>query len=330
MPAAASPPIASPHNPKVKYLRSLRLRKVRELERRFLVEGIRAVEEAICCGAEVETVVYCPELLVSERAQALVSRTAAVRRLALAAEPFRSLSTREDPQGIAAIVRTVGHSLQDIPLSPGLLVIVAHQLQDPGNLGSVIRTADAAGASGVVVVEPAVDLYDPHTVRATMGSLFALPIVRLSQEAALGDWYTQVRAAGLPLLVVASSAHGQVEHYDVDYRRPVVLLIGNERSGLPEAVRESADVLVRLPMVGRATSLNAAAAATALVYEIVRQRRSNGGADAPTASSDGRETPQSGPIALSMGGPAHGMIDAAARTRPQQPAIIMSPWGTAR
>ena len=113
-----------------------------------------------------------------------------------------------------------------------LLVVVAHQLRDPGNLGSIIRTADAAGATGVVVVEPSVDLYDPQTVRATMGSLFALPVVRLADEAILPLWYAEIRAERWPLMVVSSSAHGQTLHSDVDYGRPVVLLVGSEREGL--------------------------------------------------------------------------------------------------
>jgi TrmH family RNA methyltransferase len=153
-----------------------------------------------------------------------------------------------------------------------MLVVVAYQLRDPGNLGSIVRTADAAGAAGLVVVEPSVDLYDPQAVRATMGSLFALPIVRLAGGSALTDWYGEIRAAGLPLLVVATSAHGAQRHFEVDYGRPVVLLLGSERRGLPEEVRQAADVQVRLPMAGRATSLNVSAAAAALVYEIVRQR----------------------------------------------------------
>ena len=265
--------ITSFRNPKVKYLRSLWQRKHREREGCFLVEGIRAVEEAMTCGAPVETLVYAPDLLVSERAQALVEQVEPARRLSLSGDVFRTLSDRDEPQGIAAVIRIEDRPLAVIPLSGDLLVIVAHQLRDPGNLGAIIRTADAVGASGVVVVEPSVDLYDPQTVRATMGSLFVLPIVRLEDERTLSAWYKEIRAAGLPLLVAASSAHGSQAHFDVDYRRPLVLLVGSERYGLPESVRQQADVLVRLPMVGRATSLNVSAATAALVYEIVRQRR---------------------------------------------------------
>jgi TrmH family RNA methyltransferase len=264
--------ITSTRNPRVKSLRALQLRKYRHQEGRFLIEGIRIVEEALRCGAPVETLVYAPDLLVSERAQALVEAVDGADRLELSAKVFATLSDRDQPQGIAAVVRIHDPPLAAIPLGERMLVVVAYQLRDPGNLGSIVRTADAAGAAGLVVVEPSVDLYDPQAVRATMGSLFALPIVRLAGGSALTDWYGEIRAAGLPLLVVATSAHGAQRHFEVDYGRPVVLLLGSERRGLPEEVRQEADVQVRLPMAGRATSLNVSAAAAALVYEIVRQR----------------------------------------------------------
>jgi TrmH family RNA methyltransferase len=264
--------ITSFRNPRVKYLRSLRLRKFRQQEGCYLVEGIRIVEEALSLGAPIETLVYAPDLLVSDRARALVDAVEPAARLALSGEVMATLSDRDQPQGIAAVVRIEDRPLADIPCSEDLLVVVAHQLRDPGNLGAIVRTADAAGASGVVVVEPSVDLYDPQTVRATMGSLFALPIVRLGDEAGMAAWYSELRGTGLPLLVVASSAHGQVLYHDVDYGRPAVLLLGSERRGLPERVKQAADVVVRLPQAGRATSLNVSAAAAVLIYEIVRQR----------------------------------------------------------
>lgn len=264
--------ITSSRNPRFKALRSLRLRKVRHREGRFLIEGIRIVEEALDCGAAVETLVYAPGLIISERAQALVDGIEPVRRLALTDDLFRSLSDRDTPQGIAAVLRIEDRSLSNIPLAGNLLVIVACQLSDPGNLGTLIRTADATGATAVIVVEPSVDLYDPQTVRATMGSLFALPVVRLEDVSVLWRWVQQVRETGLPLQVVATSAHSPHVHFDADFRSPLVLLLGSERQGLPEGVREQADVQIRLPMVGRATSLNVAAAGAALVYEVIRQR----------------------------------------------------------
>lgn len=264
--------ITSLRNPKAKALRSLRQRKYRRQEGRFLIEGIRIVEEAFACEAPVETLVYAPDLLVSQRAHALVDQVQPAQRLALSGEVFCSLSDRDNPQGIAATVRIENRALSEIPRDEDMLVIVAYQLRDPGNLGSIIRTADAAGASGVVIVGPSVDLYDPQAVRATMGSLFALPIVRLEDGTSLSTWYEDIRAGGLPLLVAATSAHGQQTYFEADLNRPVILLIGPERHGLPEHVQAGADTILRLPMRGRATSLNVSAATAALVFEIVRQR----------------------------------------------------------
>lgn len=238
------------------------------------MEGIRAILEAHACGAPVETLIYAPELLISERATMLVEKVDPDRRMALSGDVFRTLSDRKEPQGIIALVRVEDHSLGEIPQSDDMLVVVAYQLRDPGNLGSIIRTADAAGATGVVVVEPSVDLYDPRTVRATMGSLFALPIVCLKDLTALESWFTEIRGRERAPLVVASSARGQQVHFDLDYSQPVVLLCGSERHGIPRSVQETADATVRLPMMGRATSLNVSAATAAMIYEIVRQRAS--------------------------------------------------------
>ncbi len=258
---------------------------------------------------------YAPDLLVSERAQALVEQADPDRRLALSAEAFRSLSDRDDPQGIAAVVRIEDRPLSALPLSAEMLVVVAYQLSDPGNLGAIIRTADAAGATGVIVVTPSVDLYDPQTVRATMGSLFALPVIYPVEPVELERWVGQVRAAGVPLCVVASSAHGRQDYFEADYRRPLALLVGNERYGLPpDDPRPGRSP--RPPADGRAGH--------------VAQRVGGGGGD------DVRSDPPAPQIIAPAAAlrrsrpPSRAGWWAQARTSPQQPAIIMSPWGTAR
>jgi TrmH family RNA methyltransferase len=265
--------ITSRQNPRFKFLRSLHKRKYRQREGRFLVEGIRIVEEALERGGDLDVLVYAPELLVSPRARALADRVAPEHRWALSSDLFRTISLRDQPQGVAAVMRIEETPLDAIPMADDMLVLIAYQLRDPGNLGSIIRSASAAGASGLVVVAPSVDLYDPQTVRATMGSMFVLPIVRLPDPAELDAWYARVRAQGFPLLVVASSAQAVHVYFDLDLSGPLALLVGSERRGLPQSVRDGADLQARLPVSGRATSLNASAAAAALLYEIVRQRR---------------------------------------------------------
>lgn len=265
--------ITSRQNPRFKFLRSLHKRKYRQREGRFLVEGIRIVEAALERGGDLDVLVYAPELLVSPRARALADRVAPEHRWALSSDLFRTISLRDQPQGVAAVLRIEDLPLEAIPVNHEMLVVVAFQLRDPGNLGCIIRSADAAGASAVVMVEPSVDLYDPQTVRATMGSMFVLPIVRLPDATELDAWYARVRAQGFPLLVVASSAQAVQVYFDLDLSGPLALLVGSERRGLPQSVRDGADLQARLPVSGRATSLNASAAAAALLYEIVRQRR---------------------------------------------------------
>lgn len=264
--------ISSLQNPRIKAIRRLRMRKYRLREGLYVIEGIRIVEAALEANAPVELLVYAPELLVSERAQALLQEHATLEQMAVTPEVFGSLSDREAPQGIAAVVRTSQTALTDLEPRNDLLIVVAWQLQTPGNLGAIIRTADAAGADAVVVVEPSVDLYDPLTVRATMGSLYAMPIVTVSDEEALGTWFQSVRAAGIPLRVMGTSAHGTALVWQVDCRGPLAILIGSEKDGLSEYARSTADTLARLPMSGSASSLNVSAATAAVLFEAVRQR----------------------------------------------------------
>ncbi|MCD6350493.1 MAG: RNA methyltransferase [Armatimonadetes bacterium] len=265
--------ITSLSNSRIKRLRALRQAKYRRREGLFLVEGLRLVQEALELGAPVETLVYAPELLVSEHGQAMVEKFPPEARLAVSARVFASLSDRDKPQGLLAVVRAQPQSLEAVPLVADLLVLVAWQLRDPGNLGSIIRTADAVGAHAVLVVAPSVDLYDPHCVRATMGSLFALPVVPVPEAEELAPWLERVRGEIADLLVLGTSAHGAKVLFDVNLTRPVVILLGPEQRGLPTPARELADEMAFLPMVGRATSLNVSAAAAVFSYEVLRQRR---------------------------------------------------------
>ncbi len=264
--------ITSSSNPKVKAIRALRMRKYRERGKHFWIEGLHIVHEALATGATVECLVYAPELLTNDHAKALATQVPPDRRLAVSSRVFQSLSDREGPQGLGAVVQMVDLPLEALPLSEELLLVVAHQVRDPGNLGTLIRTADCVAASGVVVIEPAADPYDPRAVRASMGSLFALPLVRLADEAPLWHWAWEAKAAGWPLQVVATSAHGREDYRALDYRRPTVMVMGSEGPGLPDSAKAQADALVRIPLRGRASSLNVAAAAAVLLYEVLNQR----------------------------------------------------------
>jgi TrmH family RNA methyltransferase len=255
--------ISSRNNPKIKRARALRGRKSRQESGAFLVEGIRHVGEAIESGAELETIFYAPELLNSEFAEGLVAEVtrAGVNCYATTAEVFESLASKENPQGILAVVRRPEYRLND--LTPenfpwGVALVAA---QDPGNVGTILRTLDAVGASGLLLLDEGVDPYHPSAVRASMGALFWHPIV----ETCFDSFARWVEACAYH--VYGTSAHGDVDYGDVErYPSPRILLMGSEREGLTPEQAACCERLVRLPMLGRATSLNLAVATGVMLY----------------------------------------------------------------
>lgn len=179
--------------------------------------------------------------------------------------------TGEAPE-LVAVVAMPADDLDRIPVDATFLGVVFDRPTSPGNVGSVIRSADAFGAAGVVVSGHAADPYDSAAVRASTGSLFGIPTVRVPSHREVLEWVEQRCAAGVPVQVVATDEHGEADVFDSDLTGPTLLLLGNETSGLSAAWREAADRTVRIPMTGSASSLNAANAATVVLYEATRQR----------------------------------------------------------
>jgi TrmH family RNA methyltransferase len=162
--------------------------------------------------------------------------------------------------------------LDRVPVGPDLLGVLLDRPTQPGNVGAIIRSADAFGAHGVITTGHAADAYDPKAVRATTGSLFATPVVRAAAPQQVLDWVAARRAAGTPITLVATDEHGDADVQEVDLTGPTLLLVGNETTGLSHAWREAADVTASIPMTGSASSLNAANAASVVLYEARRQR----------------------------------------------------------
>lgn len=260
------PTITSAANPLVKRLRLLVDRRARRREGAFVVEGLQPVWRAVEAGWEIETLVVAPDLLDATAAAAMVAEREATGTpvARLSAELFTRLSDRDGPAGLAAIVRTRTHGLDSLPA--GDLYVALHDVGNPGNLGTVIRTADAAGAAGVVLVGSAADPFAPAAVKASMGSLFAVPVAHEPDVDTFLSW-----AAGGGVRVVATSGGGAVAHWDADWDPPVALLLGSEGAGLPSSVLLRADTVVRIPMTGTAESLNLAVAAGVLLYEARRR-----------------------------------------------------------
>jgi RNA methyltransferase, TrmH family len=254
--------ITSLRNPKVAAAVRLKKRAFRETDRAFLVEGAQAVGEALSTGADVATLFHTELHPLVARAREL-----GVDAVEVSEDVMARLTSTVTPQGLVGVAAFLDVSMEAVPETPGCLAIL-HAVRDPGNAGTVLRSADAAGADAVVFTDTSVDVYNPKTVRATAGSLFHLPVVREAETAAAVDL---ARARGCRVL--AMDANGDDDLYELDLSAPTAFVFGNEAWGLPPEVARLADATVRVPIARRAESLNLAAAASVCLFEWARQRR---------------------------------------------------------
>lgn len=255
--------ITSLRNPAVVSVRKLGERKHRAAQGRFLVEGIQILELALAAGARPVEVFYCDELVAPGTGRATVAALEAAggRLLAVTPQVMASLAERDPPQGVLATFPIPLASLASLVVSESDLVIVLDRLQDSGNLGAIIRTADAVGAAAVVLIQPCVDPYDPKSVRGSMGSLFHLPVVDAESAAVAIDW---LRARGLHL--VGTRPRGGTLLARGALRGGTALVFGNESRGSSTDFDIDGIEWVSLPMRGRAESLNVAVAAGVLMF----------------------------------------------------------------
>jgi len=254
--------ITSTANPLVKRIRMLRDRKHRRAEGAFFVEGVQPVWRAREAGADIEVLVIAPDLIAGGPAEAFVGdferRGGDVARLT--AEAFASISDRDGPAGMAAIVRGTTATLGDLSVDATSVFVGLYEIANPGNLGTIIRTADSFGVAGVVLIGDTADPFAPAAVKASMGSLFALRVVQAAVDEALG-WAT---ASGVA--VVTTSARASVALGDAPLPKPSLVLFGSEGDGLPADVIGRGSVDIRIPMRGTASSLNLAVAAGIVLY----------------------------------------------------------------
>ena len=248
----------------------------RQRAREFVVQGVRPITLAAAFGWRFRALVYDAERPLSGWAEGMLRDVDAVR-VAMSPGLLADLGEKaEDPPELVAVVEMPDDDLDRIPAGrtagERFLGVVLDRPASPGNLGSIIRSADAFGADGIIVAGHAADVYDPRTVRASTGSLFARPVVRCPSHREVAAWVTARRAAGGRVVLAGTDEHGGLDVFDFDFTQPVLLVVGNEATGLTGAWRELCDQVVRIPMTGAASSLNAANAATAVLYEITRQR----------------------------------------------------------
>jgi 23S rRNA (uridine2479-2'-O)-methyltransferase len=250
-------------------------RRKRHQAGEFVVQGVRPITLALEHGWPVRALIYDADRPLSRWAGAALDSPAAARadRVAMSGELLAELGEKDaDGPELVAVVAMPADDLARIPVDGGFLGVAFDRPSSPGNIGTVVRSADAFGAAGLIVTGHGADPYDPRAVRASTGSLFALPVVRADGPAGVLRWVEAQREAGVPLTVLGTDEEGEVDVAGRDLTGPTLVAIGNETSGLSESWRAGCDVIARIPITGSASSLNAASAATVLLYEAARQR----------------------------------------------------------
>jgi len=265
--------ISSAANPLIKRVRLLGDRRHRRQEGAFVVQGIQPVWQAVEAGAAIEVLIVAPDLLRGPAAAMVAEQERrGVRVARLTAELFGRIADRDGPAGLAAIVTGRLAGLGELGVRPDSVFVALHEVANPGNLGTIIRTADAAGAAGVILAGATADPFDPAAVKASMGAVFSVPVAAVRDAGDLVRW---CRDRGVTLAV--TSGQGTGEYWDGVLRRPLAILLGSEGTGLPDGLLAAGDLTLRIPMTGTAESLNLAVAAGILLYEAWRQFRTEGG-----------------------------------------------------
>lgn len=260
--------ITSSSNPLVKRIRRLRRKKHRQQEGLFFAEGLRIVLAAVENSAPIETIVYSPDLLDSSLAKEMLEDQGSTKTkiVSVSAPVFRSISLRDNPVGLGAIIRSNLMPIAEVSVESRDIFVALIGVSEPGNLGTVLRTIDASGASGLILGGRTVDPFHPTAVKASMGALFSVPISLVKESKMMLEW-----AKSQGLLSIATSARVSQSYWNLDYQLPALLLMGSERKGLPADLISEADMAVSIPMAGQASSLNLAVATGLMLYEIRRR-----------------------------------------------------------
>lgn len=253
--------ITSAQNPKIKNLVLLQEKsKARREQGLFVVEGRRELEHCLEAGYKVRTLFVCPEIA----GDAAVSRIPSA--IEITEQLYRKVAYRESTEGVIAEVETRERRLEDLELPQNPLIVVLESVEKPGNLGAVLRSADAARADAVIICDPLTDLYNPNLIRASIGAVFTVPTVTASTEEVI-PWL-QARH----IQILTAQLQDSSLYYDCDMRRGTALVMGTESTGLTDRWRQAASAHIRIPMLGRLDSLNVSVSAAILLFEAVRQR----------------------------------------------------------
>jgi TrmH family RNA methyltransferase len=260
--------IRSVNNPRISTWQQLKMKKGREKEGLYLIEGTKLISDALAAGEQLKTLIIHDERAeTAEFAELLARVDNSVERIRVSAPIISKLSDTMTPQGIIAVVKKRDYQLEQFLSKDRPTFVVIDELQDPGNLGAIIRSADAAGIDGIIIGEKSVELYNPKVIRSAMGSIFHLPIV---VDVDLMQVMRELSRRGIRIL--GTSPQAELDYYSLDLTDNIAIVIGNEAKGLSASLMRTVDEMMRIPILGSAESLNAAMATSIILYEHVRQR----------------------------------------------------------
>ena len=262
--------ITSMQNTKVKQLLAL---QQKSSERRktglFVVEGLRELEHCVEAGYQIDSVYHCPALHQGDRLHGMEQQLQQddATMIEVSADVYGKIAYRGSTEGVVATVKARQLTLNDLRLSAQPLLMIVESVEKPGNLGAILRSADAAGADAVIVCDPLTDLYNPNLIRASVGAFFSVPTVACTSESCIAF----LKAHGIRILT--AQLQDSELYYDTDMRQATAFVMGTESTGLTQQWRQAADAHIRIPMLGRIDSLNVSVSAAILLFEAVRQRK---------------------------------------------------------
>lgn len=260
--------ITSESNSMIKHIKSLAMKKNREKNRQFVIEGLRMVDEAIRHRVPLDYILYSDHLLEINGGQELLKQIPNNYQVfSIPDNLLGKLTDTENPQGVVAVAKMPEISFEDLKEKENLFVLVLDRLQDPGNMGTIIRTAEAAKVDAVILTKGSVDPYNSKTLRATMGAIFHLPVIQCDDNQ---EWLSFAQDKGIRIL--ASGLEGGKDYSGLSYAGSIAIIIGNEANGVEAELLKSADAIVKIPILGKIESLNASIAAGILIYKAVEFR----------------------------------------------------------
>lgn len=258
--------ISSLQNNKIKNIVKLAKNRERREQHLFIIEGARELSLALSAHYKIESVFICPELFSKTDYPDVLQTIAEEKLFEVSKEVFEKIAYREGSDGLLTLAQPKGHSLNDLELSDNPFIIILESVEKPGNLGAILRTADAAQADAVIVCDPATDLYNPNAIRSSVGCMFTVPTAICSSSEALSFLHEK------KIITFAAELKASQWYQETDFRSPSAIIMGTEADGLTDFWLSNADMRIKIPMRGKIDSLNVSVSTAILTFEAMRQR----------------------------------------------------------